>query len=582
MKSLKNYLSPLSEENNKSDNFNFSGSCGSPLRDDNSITELINTSIASRVFTKNPWYDEEESYGPVDMNLVQKIMNDISNHEFPKDSNGSVFILCGNELDQNLENSIFLMSFHVAKKKFTRGFAKYCGIVKNESRSINSYLKKHKAMISKTKIEIQIESTFEITPDVLLKFMDTMNEENCTLSHINKSSQVMLKQKVEIGRSHALCEQLWNQIQLLFMIKNDIVNVKNLSCDGTLVEPNYNYGSMKYEVLQKKCNMVLSDVTIMNDSTDEIIDTSLENIIRKVFNRQLFEITDQIWELVKFASSYNDLRRILTFIFQISSRSSIVNIPMNNNRLAELIREISQQRLAIPHLTSTEPLELLLEIGIEKVMKDYEYIFSESKICLLKDMNIGDTKIKTQIETNMNVRKSLASSALEINQNRKTLLHGTGSLDSNDDLDGIRNSRFSEKEADKSIAKMAQIHLAIEHLIMMQNNLNINIDYKQIARKILTNPTVSFEDLQIKKYDKLQVPIIDKKVIHLVENLIPNSQKITFISDNKFKNVENVFYFNVDQVVPSLMQKESEGEVADRKGDVFHFINYARITSKYP
>lgn len=581
LKAIKDYQSPKSEGNDKSDtNFNFSGSCGSPLKDDNSITELINTSIASKVFSKNPWRDTEEGYGPIDINLAQNIVNDIANHDFSKDK-GWVFILCGSNAGQDIKNSMFILSYNVSKNKFTRGFAKYYGVERNDNRSIGKYVKQHKGMIPQSTPEIQIESTFEMTSDVSLKFVNTMNEQNCTLLHINDLSQVFLYQKVEIGKSHVLCERLWNQIQLLYMIKNDIVNVKNLSCDGTLMEPAYNYGSMKYEDLQKKCNVILSDVVSLNDNADEVVDISLEAVIRKVFNRPLIEITDQIWELVKYASSYYDLKKILTFIFQISSRSSIVNIPMNSNRLAELIREISQQRLAIPHLSSTEPLELLLEIGIEKVMKDYEYIFSESKICLLNEMNIGETKIQTQIESNMNVRKSLAPSALEMNQNRKTLLHGTGSIDSNDDLDGIRNSRFSEKESDKKISKMAQIHLAIEHIMMMQNNLNMDNDYKHIARKILENPTVSFEDLQAQKYDKLHIPINDRKVIELVDNLIPTSQKVTIKSENKFKSVENVFYFNVEQIVPSLMQKENEGEVVDKRGDTFHFINYASITSKY-
>jgi protein zwilch len=580
LKAFKDYQSPLFETTNQSEsNFNFSGSCGSPLKDDNSITELINTSIASKICNKNPWRDGEECYGQLDIDLAQKVINDIANHNFSKDCKGWVFILCG---DDSIQNSTFLLSYNIGMKNFSRGFAKYHGLVQYKNRSIKSYVQQQNLMIPHSTPDIHIESRFEMTTDVSLIFKNTMNEENCTLSHINDSSQVLLNQKVEIGKSHVLCEQLWNQILLLYMIKNDIVNVKNLSCDGTLLEPSYNYGSMKYEELQKKCNEILSDVIIINDTADEIIDTSLESIVKKVFNRPLFEITDQIWELIKYASSYNDLRKILTFIFQISSRSSIVNIPMNNNRLAELIREISQQRLAIPHLSSTEPLELLLEIGIEKVMKDYEYIFSESKICLLSDMSIGENKTQPQIESTMNVRKSLAPSALEMNQNRKTLLHGTGSLDSNDDLDGIRNSRFNEKVSDKSISKIAQIHLAIEHILMMQNNLSMdNMDYKQIARKILENPTVLFEDLQAQKYDKLQILINDKKVIQLVDNLMPNSQKITIKSENKFKHVQNVFYFNVEQIVPSLVQKENEGDVTDKKGDVFHFFNYASITSKY-
>lgn len=56
-------------------------------------------------------------------------------------------------------------------------------------------------------------------------------------------------------------------------------------------------------------------------------------------------------------------------------------MPSNQSRLAHLIRDVSDHRIAIPRLNDSEPLELLLEIGLEKVNKDYEYIFVESKVC---------------------------------------------------------------------------------------------------------------------------------------------------------------------------------------------------------
>lgn len=63
-------------------------------------------------------------------------------------------------------------------------------------------------------------------------------------------------------------------------------------------------------------------------------------------------------------------------------------MPMSENRLAHLIREIIEQRIAIPHLAGSEPLELLLEIGIGKVSKDYEFIFTESKLCSAENLQI--------------------------------------------------------------------------------------------------------------------------------------------------------------------------------------------------
>ncbi|KAH8375412.1 hypothetical protein KR009_006049, partial [Drosophila setifemur] len=77
-------------------------------------------------------------------------------------------------------------------------------------------------------------------------------------------------------------------------------------------------------------------------------------------------------------------------LFQCAARCNIVNTPTNKNRLAEIITELANRRLAMPCLSGAEPLELLLEIGVEKVYKDYEFIYTESKLCstnLLKDAN---------------------------------------------------------------------------------------------------------------------------------------------------------------------------------------------------
>lgn len=80
-------------------------------------------------------------------------------------------------------------------------------------------------------------------------------------------------------------------------------------------------------------------------------------------------------------------------------------MPTNQNRLAELIRDVSQRRIAIPHLNGSEPLELLLEIGLDKLMRDYEYIFNESKLCSGNDLRVTkrfEKRIVECISTNTN------------------------------------------------------------------------------------------------------------------------------------------------------------------------------------
>lgn len=75
---------------------------------------------------------------------------------------------------------------------------------------------------------------------------------------------------------------------------------------------------------------------------------------------------------------------ITKYAFQIWFK----NLPSNQSCLAQLIRDVSDQRIAIPRLNDSEPLELLLEIGMEKVNKDYEYIFMESKLCTAEELRV--------------------------------------------------------------------------------------------------------------------------------------------------------------------------------------------------
>lgn len=53
-------------------------------------------------------------------------------------------------------------------------------------------------------------------------------------------------------------------------------------------------------------------------------------------------------------------------------------------------------------------------------------------------------------------------------------------------------------------------------------------------------------------------------------------------SSNKFKLVKNIFHYNIEQVVPHLLQKENDREiVVDKSGNSFHFLNYTTITGKF-
>lgn len=432
----------------------------------------------------------------------------------------------------------------------------------------------HYSFIQPTaKLETKVETYFDLNSCMQLKFTNESESKNPSLA-VNESSEVILYQQIGIDKIQegSLLEDFWTQINLLNQIKEIIITYK-ISEEA----PVYKLGlGVEFETLQQQINKSLEDFGVTAEDENEMGgNRGLESIIKRSKNRPLIDLTDQLWDYLKYAASYSVLKQALTYIFQVAIRSNIVNIPTNNNRIAELIRDLTQQRLAIPNLTGTEPLELLLEIGIEKLMKDYRFIFSESKICSLNAINFNE---QPQLEKAPD-RKSLAVPNSH-DKARKTLLHvnSQNSVECSDEIVGIRNSRFSESEVDWKISKLAQIHLLIEHLVMIQNNLNLDNDYEAIAHKILEKPAISFDVLNEKLFDKLEIPILSKKANSLVENSKPSAKKIIMRSENRFKKIENVFYFNMDLILPLHVLNLEELDVKSENNEKYHFFHSTKLS----
>lgn len=310
---------------------------------------------------------------------------------------------------------------------------------------------------------------------------------------------------------------------------------------------------------------------------------NLEDATTKMSKRPLVHITDQLWDLLKFSASYSDLKKALTFIFQFSTKSGIVNTPTNENRLAELIRGVANREIACPHLISTEPLELLFEIGVEKLMRDFEFVFKQSRLGNIKDLNIGGKNRadeKTAAGSRMSLRKTLA--AINVNTGssktpRKTLLktNTSANTDLNDEEVEFRNSRFTEKEADLSVAQLSRIYLTIEHVIAIQNNLPPESEnfYVSIAKKICEKPLMSLDSLKEQKFDKFEYVLSNMKS-NFVRNITPTAQRIILKSSNKMKNVCSVFMYDIEQIVPFLADENQH----KNETDSYHMYSYNTIS----
>lgn len=204
------------------------------------------------------------------------------------------------------------------------------------------------------------------------------------------------------------------------------------------------------EIKQEIYEMLTQPIPIgVNDEDDENspkLNTNIEKTVENAGMRMSDELTDQLWDVLKgkyqrwnnnnnyftsrstFVSgcpSYEILKEVIEYVFTTSAKINVVvrdvfyisslhfskfekkivlikwlvifshslslfktvqNMPSSESRLANLIRDVCDHRIAIPRLSGAEPLELLLEIGLEKVNKDYEFIFTESRLCSVEEL----------------------------------------------------------------------------------------------------------------------------------------------------------------------------------------------------
>ena len=162
----------------------------------------------------------------------------------------------------------------------------------------------------------------------------------------------------------------------------------------------------------------------------------------------------------------------------------------------------------IPKLTDTEPIEMLLEIGLEKLVNDYQSIFAVANITSLNLSNVDVSKAENEsASSNLNVRKSLYNAvALSKHSN---VNQQNGSYENS-------YAHYKEAEVNNKLAKLAQAHLLLEHLLLIEDRLNLEHGYSAIANEYLKGPVMNLHQLRNRKHDKLQIPISSRKVFHML------------------------------------------------------------------
>ncbi|XP_037027581.1 protein zwilch [Bradysia coprophila] len=571
-----NQISSLSTVNLEKEEVSINGNTsqldvtGTPLEDNCNITVISDWSVIKKYVKTNAWADEEEQYGSVNEDLATVIINEINVGLGSKCNNGSMFAIC----DASNGDHQFLLNAEYDKDWNWRGVGKFTGLVPFQQINPANLMKKHLSMLMNcNEASTRIELSFNVKSNQTIK----CSWETASLTpslKCNKNANIVVSQSIPVGDFSSCIAEYWRQLEILEGVKQDIEKYKKSQNNADLVYQRC-ASPLDLEKIEKYIMAALSNINTY-DTAKETDTFDIVSIIGRMDSDRVQEVTDQLWSVLRFCSSFEHLVHALHYVFQCSAQSIVVNTPRNNNRLASLIRDISEKR-NIPRLSGSEPLEILLEIGLQKVSKDYEYIFSESKVCPSAGFQ-GFIK-ETAERAPVNDRKTLHHA---VETNRQTMLNKNKQMDiAKLNIAEFGYTRFDKYEIDRFLAKLAQVHLILEHIILMQVNLNLDHTVLRSIINSLPKGVTDFQRLGAVKNDRREFSIAPTALLSKVENLTPQTIKITMKSENRFRFVSDTFHYSVDPICPpNVFPYMQNSEEIVNKEILYCGLHYVKLGSR--
>lgn len=555
---------------------------GSPLKDDCVVEAIEDMSLNIKIDEGNTWKMEEECQKGISIEKARYIMCKEDFQFVDRDAKGSIWILCnGADVDRTL-----LSQYEFSPSYFSRGIITYSGVIHVDEVNAQSIMRQHLSLKSRTstgQVETYIENIYQIKSNISVRCCWSSTAALPSLIDLT-SCEVTLRQTFRLEACNELTEDLMNQLRILTVIKNDIISYKNLdNCDaeGRSEALVYRCGcGIDIGELRESINRAVTEMAGLHemDSAESGNECDIESVVQRIKIRRLTDLTDKLWEILKRCSSYKDLKMAFTLLFKCAAHCNIVNTPTNKNRLAEIITEVANKRLAIPCLTGTEPLELLLEIGLEKLYRDYELIFDESKICSpndLKHKSLFDSPHNDEKGAMPNVRKSLRNAVRpDPVAMRKTLLHNKAKGDNKFDHDetvGFKNSSFDEIEVSERLAKLLQVHCALEHLLMIHVNLNLTNVYSEVCEQLLSKPLRFLDNIDENLVDEIEISLSAHDVREHLESKVPQMRRISMRSENKFREVKSTFYYNMNNICPPAVSEYFQSEDKEASKEITYY-----------
>lgn len=179
----------------------------------------------------------------------------------------------------------------------TRGVVKFTGHLNYDQIDLAKLLKTHSSSIfGPTSVATHIKSQFVIQPFLTMQ-MSWISTSPVPSLLANRNADIILFQTIRVGNSAAVSDDYWRQLLRLDEIRRQIVEFKEDEDRNALV---YASGSgLSMHTIRDGVLRVLSDMTPILVANEDNISFELEPVIKQSLKRDLVDITDQLWMLLK-------------------------------------------------------------------------------------------------------------------------------------------------------------------------------------------------------------------------------------------------------------------------------------------
>lgn len=355
---------------------------GNPLELDLKDNDLCDISVSMVSKMEPNWSPEENRHYPIDLNSARKCLNTVNmNYDCNEDHKLEPVVYC--ICDGKNQQKILVLGTNPKTFTRTRVLFTGCFLQTENIISINHMIEKHYLNCDyKTKVNTNIKALYSVVGWKIAEhnwqksknscsalIEGTWNEKMYEPLGVNSASLIM---QVIVGHEKSPLNVNWEQLKLLNHFKcileeNNDLEEEMVSCDP----------SDLMDILSSITEMTMEMQQFRKKSSNKDKKENHElSLVREK------DFLDKLWDNLVVCKDVGTLKICFKNIFEEFANNTFIKLKVlkdNDTSIATILLGLLEGKLAVPNISCAEALQMLVELGSEKLKNDYLHLISSAQ-----------------------------------------------------------------------------------------------------------------------------------------------------------------------------------------------------------